>query len=122
MPLEAAAHVRAYIAALPPRSRQALKQVRAAVRAAAPEAVEAFSYRMPAFRLDGKVLVWYAAFTNHFSLFPIGAAIRSRLGKQAQGYKSSTGTIQFPLADGVPVNLIRKIVKARIAEVRRKDK
>lgn len=110
--------VRAYLSALPPRSGQALKAIRAAILAAAPDAVEAFSYRMPATRLDGKVLVWYAAFTNHVSLFPIGAAIRRTLAPAIKGYKTSTGTIQFPLAKPVPVTLVKKIVKARIAELR----
>ena len=111
------AQVNAYIAAFPPNARKALKQVRATVKATAPRAEEAFSYRMPAFRLNDRVLVWYAAFTNHFSLFPIGASITRPLAKDVEGYETSKGTIRFPLSKRVPVGLIRKIVKARIAEL-----
>jgi uncharacterized protein YdhG (YjbR/CyaY superfamily) len=114
---DAAAQIRAYLQAQPPKTRKALRQVRSAIHAAMPGAVDAFSYRMPGTRLNGKVLVWYGGFTRHFSLFPIGAAIRRKLAADVQGYKTSTGTIQFQLSDPVPVTLIKKIVKARAAEV-----
>lgn len=111
------AEIRAYMKAQPPQARKALRLVRSAIHAAAPGAVDAFSYRMPGTRLNGKVLVWYAGFAKHFSLFPIGAAIRRKLAADVKGYKTSTGTIQFPLSEPVPVALIKNIVKARAAEV-----
>ena len=109
--------IAAYMKAQPPVARRALAQVRAAVRAAAPQALEAFSYRMPAFRLDGRVLLWYAGFTNHFSLFPIGPRLVRSLGKAAARFQTSRGTIRFPLDEPVPVVLVKRIVKARIAEL-----
>ena len=118
----AKAQVASYIAALPPDARRALKQVRAAIRAAAPRAEEAFSYRIPGFRIDDKPLVWYAAFRNHYSMYPIGAAITRSLATDVEGYETSTGTIRFPLGEKVPVALVRKLVKARIAEVRQRGK
>lgn len=114
--------VASYITALPPDARKAIKQVRTAIRAAAPRAEEAFSYRIPAFRMDGKPLVWYAAFRNHYSVYPIGAAITRSLAKEVDGYETSKGTIRFPLTEPVPVSLVKKLVKARIAEVRQRGK
>ena len=99
-----------------------MKEVRSAIRAAAPTAEEAFSYRMPAFRFEGRVLVWYAAFTNHYSMFPVGTAMARSLGKAADGYETAKGTIRFPLSEPVPVTLVKKIVKARIAELEQRGK
>ena len=111
--------VRAYFASTPPKARAALKKIRAAIRSAAPRAEEAFSYRIPAFKLRGRSLVWYAAFKNHCSLFPMTGAIRRKLAKQLQGYEMSKGTVRLPLAKPIPVGLVKKLVNARMAEMDR---
>ena len=114
----AKSQVRAYFAATPPKARAALKKIRATILTVAPRAQEAFSYRIPAFRLDGEPLVWYAAFKNHCSLYPMTAAIRRRLGADLDGYETSKGTVRLPLAHPMPAALIKKLVRARIAELR----
>jgi len=113
--------VRAYFAATPPKARAALKRIRAAIRSVAPRAEEAFSYRIPAFKLRGRPLVWYAAFKNHCSLFPMTGAIRRKLAPSLKGYEMSKGTVRLPLAKPMPVALVKKLVKARVAELHKPE-
>jgi uncharacterized protein YdhG (YjbR/CyaY superfamily) len=105
-----------YIAAAPEPARSRLKEMRAAIRSEVPaEAVEIISYRIPAFKTK-KVLVWYAGFSKHCSLFPTASVIeefRDELG----GFTVSKGTVQFPIEQASPTALIKKLVKARVAQV-----
>jgi len=112
--------LRRYFASLPADARRALKNVRDAVRAAAPGAVESYSYGMPGFRLGSLPLVWYAAWKSHISLYPISDAIRraADLGE----YSASKATIRFPLAKLPPRAVVKRLVRARVTELRAKQK
>lgn len=105
-----------YLAALPQDKRAALETLRRTIRAAAPEAEECMSYQLPAFRLDGKVLVMYGATAKLCSFYPgSGTAVEAHEDDLA-GYSTSKGTIRFDADEPLPAPLIRKIVEYRIAE------
>jgi len=105
-----------YLAHVPEPARSTLSKVRAAIRSAAPaEATETISYGIPAFK-HKKVLVWFAAFSNHCSLFPTAAVI-DEFKDELKGFLTSKGTIQFPTNKPLPAALIRKMVKVRLAQI-----
>jgi uncharacterized protein YdhG (YjbR/CyaY superfamily) len=108
--------VEEYIAALPEGPRAALEELRRTIKAAAPEATEAISYQMPAFKDHGRFLVSYAAFKDHCSLFPASEAVREALGDELERYFSGKGTIRFHADDPLPAALVTRIVEVRLEE------
>ena len=104
-----------YLDGLTDDKRAALQKLRQAIKAAAPRAEECISYQVPAFRLDGKMLVWFAAATKHCSFFP-GAYPIAALKKELKAYSTSKGTVRFSPEKPLPASLVRKLVKARVAE------
>jgi uncharacterized protein YdhG (YjbR/CyaY superfamily) len=104
-----------YLAALPEPARSTLNKLRAAIRSAAPaEAAETISYGLPAFKYKG-TLVWFAAFSNHCSLFPTASVIKA-FKTELKPYSTSKGTIHFSMNNPLPASLVRKLVKARVAQ------
>lgn len=103
-----------YFASLPKRTRDILESLRKTIRQAAPQAEEVISYNMPAFKWNG-MLVWYAAFKEHIGFYPRPSAITA-FKDELKGYKTSKGAIQFPIEEGIPLNLVKKIVKFRVKE------
>lgn len=108
--------VNEYLAGLSPEKRAALQKLRLAVRAAAPRAEECISYGMPAYRLDGKLIAGFKAAANHCSYHPMSGETVATLKADLAGYDTSPGTIRFSPRAGLPAALVRKLVKARIAE------
>jgi uncharacterized protein YdhG (YjbR/CyaY superfamily) len=105
-----------YLAGVPEPARNTLRRIRTSIRSAAPpEATETISYGMPAFKHNG-ILVWFAAFSNHCSLFPTAAVIEA-LKNELKGFRVSKGTIQFPTDKPLPAALVKKIVKLRVTQI-----
>jgi uncharacterized protein YdhG (YjbR/CyaY superfamily) len=111
--------VNEYIAMQPVEVRERLEQFRQIIRKAAPEAEEAISYQMPAYRFHG-MLVYFAGWKEHIGFYPAGA-IAKKFGERLKGYRQSKGTIQFPLDERIPVKLVQDIVKYRMKENKERE-
>jgi uncharacterized protein YdhG (YjbR/CyaY superfamily) len=108
-----------YLAGVPEPARSTLNKIRASAWSALPpEATETISYRIPAFKYRG-IVIWFAAFSDHCSLFP-KASIIEMFKNELKGYVTSKGTIHFPLDQPLPTALVKKIVKARVAQNEKK--
>ena len=103
-----------YIAVFPAKTKTLLKQMRAAVKAAAPAAEEVISYNMPALKQNG-MLVFYAAYKEHIGFYPTASGI-ANFKKEIANYKSSKGAIQFPINEPLPLDLVKKITQFKVAE------
>ena len=117
----AAKTVDEYISKTPEPAQSTLRHLRSVIRSVVPkETTEVISYGIPMFKFNG-MLVGYAAFKNHCSLFPTGSGAIEKFAKELKGYSTSRGTIQFPPDKPLPDALVKKIVKARVAENREWD-
>ena len=105
-----------YLAAVGDDQRAALEKLRKTIRAAAPQAEECISYQLPAFRLEGKPLVAFGATANHCAFYLMSSSTVAAHHDDLQDYDTSKGTIRFPAHKSLPVALVKKLVKARIAE------
>jgi uncharacterized protein YdhG (YjbR/CyaY superfamily) len=105
-----------YLAGVPEPARSTLEKIRATIRSAVPpEATETISYQIPTFRYKGP-LVAFAAFSKHCSFFPMGASVLDAFESELKGFRTSKGTLHFPLDKPLPAALVKKLVKARIAQ------
>ena len=109
------ATINEYIAGFPEEVQELLKQIRATIKAQAPEAVESISYGMPAYKTNGKALVYFAGFKNHIGFYatPTG---HTEFAEELSKYKQGKGSVQFPLDKPMPLDLISRIVKFRVKE------
>lgn len=105
----------AYIAGFPTQIQDRLQRLRQVIAQAAPDAEEAIRYQMPTFRLAGKNLVHFAAFAHHIGFYPTPSGITA-FKKELSVYKQGKGSVQFPLNEPLPYNLVKKIVKYRVKE------
>jgi uncharacterized protein YdhG (YjbR/CyaY superfamily) len=105
-----------YIDTHPKEIQRLLQGVRQSIREAIPEVGETISYGIPTFKLCGKNLVHFAAFENHIGFYPTSSGIAA-FKKQLSNYKTSKGTVQFPLDEPIPHNLVKNITRFRVAEV-----
>ena len=104
-----------YLADVSPEARATLEKLRQTIKSVAPNAVEVISYQVPTFKLDGRMLVSYAAFKNHCSFFPGAAPIKAH-EDELKSYQTSKGTIRFATGKPLPAALVKKLVRTRIKE------
>jgi len=119
--MRAFADIDEYITTFPPEIQEKLRGIRAVIRRAAPDAEEAIRYGMPTFRLGGSNLVHFAAFRDHLGFFPTPSGVE-KFRKELSSYRTSKGTIQFPLDKPVPNDLVERIARFRAEETRKKKK
>ena len=111
-----------YIGSQPDAVQRILARVRSAIRKAVPRAEEVISYKMPAYKLHGEVVLYFAGWKHHYSLYPAGASLVDAFKDELALYKVDKSTIRFPLSEPVPVKLIAHIAKFRAREVAGREK
>jgi len=111
-----------YLETLDAEQRAVLEKLRRTISAAAPRAEECISYQLPAFRLDGRMLVGFGATANHCAFYPMSSSTVAAHAKLLAGYDTSKGTIRFQADRPLPATLVRTLVNARIAENRERER
>ena len=106
-------NVTEYLAALTKEQRAVVERLRKTIRAAVPEAEDAFSYGIPGFRYAGRALVWVAAWKHHYSMYPVNAEQIAELAKPGEVYEAEKGTLRFPADAAIPYGLATRVVQAR---------
>ena len=106
-----------YIASLAEPQGKLMLQLRETIKKTAPEAVEVMSYNMPAFKLKGRILAYFAAHTNHVGFYPASAEVQSVFREELLPFETSKGTVRFPLDKKLPVALVKKIIAFRAKQI-----
>lgn len=122
MPRSPFGNVDEYIASKPAASLQALNQVRNAIQKAIPEAEETISYNIPAYKVSGRVALYFAGWSRFYSIYPASESLLAAFGDQLAAAKIVKSTIRFSFSEPVPVKLIGKIAKLRANEVNERAK
>ena len=110
-----------YIRTFPADVQRILEKIRETIQKAAPEAVETISYQMPAFKLNGRILVYFAAWQNHIGFYPT-PSVTEAFKKELSPYKRAKGSVRFPIENPIPYDLVKKIVAFRMKENQEKEK
>jgi uncharacterized protein YdhG (YjbR/CyaY superfamily) len=110
-----------YMAAQPSAAPRVLERVRSTIKKALPRAQEVISYQIPAYKMNGRVIVYFAGWSEHFSLYPAIGRLQAAFKEVLQRYEVSKGTIRFPLSGRPPLKLIERIIKFRAKEIAGKD-
>jgi uncharacterized protein YdhG (YjbR/CyaY superfamily) len=111
-----------YIAGFPPETQRLLSELRAIIKETEPAATERISYRMPAFELEGRVLIYFAGYQDHVGMYPVIGAVAEEFEEELRHFRSGKGTVRFALDEPLPADLVRRIILARAGEIRRKPK
>jgi uncharacterized protein YdhG (YjbR/CyaY superfamily) len=111
-----------YIASQRAATQHALRRVRSAIRQAVPRADETISYGIPTYKLDGRAVIYFAGWSEHYSIYPLTSRLSEAFGSELAPYEAGKGTLRFALADPVPVRLIARIAKLRAQEVAERGK
>src|SRR5262245_34775484 len=114
--------VNEYIASKPKDAQSILKRVRSTIRKAVPAAEEVISYQIPAYKVNGVPVLYFAGWKQHYSLYPLNDALVAAFKGELSRYDLSKGTIRFPLSEPVPVNLIERIAKFRADQLIMREK
>lgn len=116
-----AATIDEYLAGVPDDMRTALQRIRAQVRALVPNATETISYGLPAFKLDGRAVVWFAAWKAHCSLYPLTDTFLAAHADELKGYRRTKGSVHFTPDAPLPPALVEGLIRARLADLKRDD-
>lgn len=115
----AAATIDEYLAGVPDGMRAELQRLRAQIHALVPDATEAISYGLPAFKLDGRALVWFAAWKAHCSIYPLTDTFMEAHAAELKGYRRTKGSVHFTPEEPLPPPLVERLVRARLADLER---